>query len=65
MFIKEDTKINPEFESKCENCFWYLGDRKCAAFEGEIPDKIWNGNHDTILSEQMFRIKFESKGKIL
>lgn len=63
--IKEDTKINPEFESKCENCFWHLGEKRCAAFDGDIPDKIWNGSHDTILPEQTVRIKFESKGEAL
>lgn len=63
--IKEDTKVNPELESNCENCLWYLGDKKCAAFEGDIPDKIWNGVHDKILPEQKVRIKFESKGKII
>lgn len=65
MKIKEDTKVNPEFESKCEICFWYLGGKKCAAFGGEIPEKIWTGVHDTYLPEQKVKIRFEPKGEVL
>jgi hypothetical protein len=64
-FIKRNITVNPHFESKCEHCLWYLGNKRCAAFGGKIPDKIWNGTHDNILSSQKVKIKYEPKGVLL
>ncbi len=52
-------------ESKCENCIWYLGDHQCPAFSDKIPKIIWNGTHDTILKEQVAKVKYQSNGPIL
>lgn len=52
-------------ESKCENCIFYLGDRQCPAFEGKIPNVIWNGEHKTVLKEQVAKVKYQENGPML
>lgn len=65
--IKEDTMVNPKFESRCEICRWYLGDRKCPAFDGKIPTEVWKNGHDKVVEGQddELPITFEQKAEIL
>lgn len=58
-------EVLPHLDSKCENCRWYLGDRQCPAFELNIPEIIWKGEHNTVLEEQVVDLTFESNGPIL
>ena len=62
---KESVEIYPNEESKCENCRWYLGNKECAAFNKQIPDKIWNGNHDKVEDDQSAPLTYNPKGNIL
>lgn len=58
-------EIVPCLNSKCENCLWYLGNKECAAFDGKIPEKVWQGNHTQVLEEQSQPLVFEENGPIL
>lgn len=63
--IKPDTKINPKFESRCEICRWYLGNKECCAFSDKISDKIWKSEHNSIIEGQLVNVKYDPKGDIL
>lgn len=64
--MKEDSSINPHFESLCQTCHWYLGNKKCPAWKDEIiPKEIWEGEHSEVLKEQEIDIILKPKGNIL
>lgn len=62
---KKNIATLPCVNSNCENCIWYLGNRECAAFNGKIPDEIWNGLHDKVLPEQQELIIYEENGPMI
>ena len=58
-------EVVPCLNSKCENCLWYLGNKECAAFDGKIPDEVWNGLHDKVLPEQQEPIIYKENGPMI
>lgn len=65
--MKKNDKVEfvPNFESKCEYCLWYQGNRTCAAFQDSIPENIWKGTHDKVEEGQDLDITFKPEGDIL
>lgn len=64
--VREEDFIIPKYESNCEMCIHYLGDKKCIAWGNyEIPEEIWKGNHDKVLDGQSFPRIYTAKGDIL
>ncbi len=65
--MKKDTKINPSFESKCQTCLFYISEKKCAAFEEDIPEEIWNGEkeHDKPTEDQKTNLTYFNGGMVL
>lgn len=55
----------PHIDSNCENCRWRIEGKKCAAFEGEIPDEIWNGTHDKVVEGQLLPFVFNELGPLI
>lgn len=62
---KKEIEILPCIKSNCENCLWYLGNRTCAAFEGEIPDSVWNGFHDKVVKGQAEPLVYNENGPMI
>ena len=63
--LKQDSNINPKFESRCEICEWYLGNKECCAFKGKIPENVWKYEHKEVLNEQEVNIVFSKKGDVI
>ena len=62
---KEKIAVVPHFESQCEYCSWYSGDKTCPAFIDGIPENIWKGTHDKVEDNQDLKVIFKRKGYIL
>ena len=64
---KEDKmKTVPKFDSRCEICRWYLGNKRCPAFDREIPEEVWKSEHDkAVEGQEEDDILYEPKGDIL